>query len=358
LASGCALSAWPPSAWYRLRKFARRHKPVVASAMVLLPTTVVGLALGLWAVNGERRQTAAERDQKDQALAAEATARKQTREALDTLTDEAVERLMARQPQLTEPDRAFLRKVLAFHEAFAAASTDGAEGRASVAAGHYRVGLIRAKLGERKDAEVAYRAALGHFGKLADESPTVPEYRSGLAKTHTSLAILLSQTGWPKEAEEAYRAALTLYRKLADESPAVPEYRSGLAKTHTSLAILLTETGWPKEAEEAYRAALTLYRKLADDRSIVVTSRAFSILFCEARFNVMPVTLPPAARTANCEYRSFRHCVPVLPVVGTQVESVGERIYSGNDERMRREPPAARISSWGERCEETIRRTS
>src|SRR5262249_54962403 len=160
----------------------------VAGTAALLLSATIGLAVGLVALERERERTATERDEKDRALKAETAereekeraleaqkvARKETRQALNKMTDDVVERLMARQVQLTESDRQFFREVLALYQTFASAQGDSTESRESIADGHYRVGLIRHKLGEGKDAEAAYRTALDLQERLAADFPTVP----------------------------------------------------------------------------------------------------------------------------------------------------------------------------------------
>src|SRR5262249_54451574 len=87
---------WPD----RLARWGRRHRTLASVSVALLVMATAALALGLAAVNRERSRTAAERDEKERALTAESASRKETRRALNTLTDGAIERLMARQVQL------------------------------------------------------------------------------------------------------------------------------------------------------------------------------------------------------------------------------------------------------------------
>ncbi|HET6574008.1 MAG TPA: serine/threonine-protein kinase [Fimbriiglobus sp.] len=264
------VEASPPGAGYRLRKFARRHRTALATAAAFGLLLLAGVAVSTWQAV---RATAAEKT----ALAEgekQRTASRQARQALNTLTDETVERLMARQDRVTEQDRAFLRQVLALHQEFAGAQGDSPETRAGIAAAQYRVGLIRRKLGESLEAEGAYRAAIDLQQKLASDFPDGPEYRHDLAKSHTGLGNLLGDTGRPREAEGEYRAANDLLRKLYDDFPDVPEHRRDLAASLTNLGVCLTTTARPREAEEAYRAAVDVMRKLVADPHAPADSRS------------------------------------------------------------------------------------
>jgi eukaryotic-like serine/threonine-protein kinase len=252
------VQACPPSAWYRLRKFGRRNKaPVLAGGvfLLLLVAGVVGTSIGLVRALVAERQAVTERDEKEEA-------RQQTRQALNTMTDEVVEELLGRQVRLTDKYREFLKKVLAYHAAFAAAEGDDAEGRRGRADGYFRVGQIRFSLGEVAEAEPAYREALALRQQLADEFPDRTEFRVALALSHEFLGRLLTGAGRRKEAEQEYRKTLALRKKLADELPQ-PEALDDLTKIYGSLAFLLQETERPKEAEEAYQAALGIAERLA-----------------------------------------------------------------------------------------------
>jgi tetratricopeptide (TPR) repeat protein len=218
------VEARPTSAWYSLRKFVRRHRTVLTTAAAFVLLLFGAIAVSVWqAVRATAAEEKAltERNQKEDA-------RRRARQALNKLTDEVVERLMAHQVRLTEEDRAFLRQVLALHEEFARAEGDSPERRAGVADAQFRVGLIRSRLGEFAEAEHAYRAAIGRFQELANEFQDRPDYRRDLAKSYNKLAPLLRKTRRPRQAQEAYNTAIGILRKLTDEFRDQSDYHSEL----------------------------------------------------------------------------------------------------------------------------------
>src|SRR5262249_61209393 len=90
------VQACPPSAGYRLRKFARRYRRGLAAAgafVLLLVAAVVALTVALVAVNRERQQ-------KEAALEAEGKRRQQARDALDALSSDVIEDWLGKQPPL------------------------------------------------------------------------------------------------------------------------------------------------------------------------------------------------------------------------------------------------------------------
>ena len=259
------VQACPPSAGYRLRKFVRRHRvPVIAAGVVLLCLVagIVGTSAALvWAVR--------ERDDKSRALAAETTARaaeKQARDralvALRDVTDDIVESQMARGAQLTEENKEFLRKVINHFEGFAAITADDADSRAIRAEGYYRIGRMRYRLSELREAEAAYAPALALQKQLVAEFPARPEFRRALAATHNNMGNLLNITGRAAEAEAAYADALTLLKQLAADFPGRPDFRQELASSQGNLGALLRETGRLKPAETALDEALVLQKQL------------------------------------------------------------------------------------------------
>jgi eukaryotic-like serine/threonine-protein kinase len=267
--------ACPPSAAYRLRKFTRRHRgPVVAVGLMLLTLVggMTGTTLGLLQAQRHAKQARDESDAKDLALKAEQQAREdetkaqqQAFAALRSMTNEVVERKFAQGAVLTDDDRAFLRGIIAQYDAFAAIKGDDPNSRGVRAEGRLRVGQMRYRLGELKEAEQDYDQALSIGKQLAVEFPSRSDFRHGLAKSYNSLGLLLKANGRPKEAEMAYTDALALLKPLVADFSSRPEFRQDLATIYNNLGILLNDTNRPIEAAKAYTDALDLVKQLAAD---------------------------------------------------------------------------------------------
>jgi hypothetical protein len=157
------VQAGPPGAGYRLKKFVHRHqgKVVAAAAMLLLllAATTVSIWQAVRATHGEQAAIA-EQQKTETALAAETTAKGQAREALDTLTDDVVETMFARQTELGDAEKAFLRKVLVSYEAVTRDLGETGEARELRAKGFFKVGHLHALLGEHDQAEARFREAV------------------------------------------------------------------------------------------------------------------------------------------------------------------------------------------------------
>src|SRR5262249_60299386 len=116
---------------------------------------------------------------------------------------------------LTQDDRAFLRGIIAQFDAFAALKGDDADSRAVRGEGRLRVGTMRYRLGELKEAKQDYDRAVSIYKGLAADFPSRPEFRQDLAKSLHNRGILLHATGRLQEAEQDQEDALSI-RKQAD----------------------------------------------------------------------------------------------------------------------------------------------
>src|SRR5262249_20777403 len=161
--------------------------------------------------------------------------------ALNTLTDDVLGQLLAKQPQLGENEKEFLRKVLRLYEEFAAAEGNTEFARFSKADGCYRVALLYRKLGEAAAGESAYRDAIALYGELLRDFPSEPAYRQGLGNNHIAWGAVMYQTNRTREAEGAWRAAADTFTRLADDFPNEPAYRFNLSRADSLLGVLLRE---------------------------------------------------------------------------------------------------------------------
>jgi serine/threonine protein kinase/tetratricopeptide (TPR) repeat protein len=281
--------ACPPSVSYRLRKFGRRHKGKISTAVAMLLLLVVGTAVSTWqAVRATRAehvtkdalaQVTAEQAKTQTALEAETAAKTRTREALDLLTDNVVEKMFAKQPELDEAEKAFLRKVLGFYEAFTKEAGETAEARFLRAKGFFVVARMHALLGDRDQGVAGYRQAAQLLEQLTKEHPDVPEYAEKLGRTHDRLGRLLAELGNPEDADRSFRAALNIKRKLAKNFPKELSYRRSLAGAYLNLGYFLRMQKNYVEAKEACQQALDWHGKVltesdrAEDRQALERSR-------------------------------------------------------------------------------------
>jgi serine/threonine protein kinase len=274
-----AVEAGPPSAWYRVRKFVRRHRAAVITATAFVTMLVVfadvSMFFALKSINSEfyakverdrafRAEAAAQANEqkavkeRDRAVAA----RKRTREALDTMISEEMIERLGTQHQLTESQRQFLKTALGSYREFATEEPTDEEGQKLVARAHFKTGVLLQALGQKDEATLAFRSALSIYEPLATKLATRQMDLSDLARIHGNLGVLLLDLGRGSEAEFEFRAALALFEKLAATSPTNAEHRHDIAQGHNNLGASLAAAGRWEAAETEYRTAQDGFGKL------------------------------------------------------------------------------------------------
>jgi serine/threonine-protein kinase len=239
----------------RLRRWRRRHRPLVAGTAALLLTAALALTFRVF-----------EKQRAESALAATAEAKRRTRHALDAMSSNVMEKLLFRQGLKLDPAlEEFLKGSLNYYREFAQEAGDSPEIRQGVANAHWRVGDICRKLGRQQEAMNAYHAAIEVGERLAADFPMEPEYRQDVARSYYKLGILLRDLSKHAEAESAYREALKIQAQLAADFPTMPEYRQDIARTYYDLGILLHNLRKHEKAEAAYRDALKIQTQLIAD---------------------------------------------------------------------------------------------
>ena len=279
---GDAVEACPPSASYKLKKFARKHRAALATAgafaLLLVAATAVSVGLALRADRERDRATGAERSARGQ----QARAQDRERMAIDAVKRfrDAVadEPELKNTPALDGLRKRLLKEPLAFFRALRdrlqADRDTRPESLAKLAQANSDLGRLTDEIGDRQDALLAHREALAIRQRLADDSPADADIQTGLARSYNHIGVLLMVTGKPAEALRALESALAILQKLADANPAATEVHADLARSHTGIGLLLADTGRPAEALKAHMAAMAIRRKLADADPTVDTFQA------------------------------------------------------------------------------------
>jgi eukaryotic-like serine/threonine-protein kinase len=245
------IKAQRPTIVKRATKWARRHKPVVGSAAVVLVLAVMGLSIGM--VMLSRKQSELER-QRDEAI-----------NAVDDMYSDVAEDWLAEQAGLEPMQQKFLKKALGYYQRFAGEQSSEPRVRFRTAIAYRRIGAIEKKLGRLDEAEIAFRRAITIDEKLLAGAPSLHAYCDELATSDGSLAVLLVQVGRENEAEPIFRRVITLQERLVAEPHSDPDDRNELATSCNNLASLLFETGRAQEAEPLFRRTIALREQLVKE---------------------------------------------------------------------------------------------
>jgi eukaryotic-like serine/threonine-protein kinase len=239
-----------PTLVQRTAKWSRRHKPVVAAAVVLLVMATLGFASSTYFIAKEKART---EDALDQAREAEREEARQhsiaetrrleaekerrraeqnyrtAREAVDRLFTRVAERLQD-QPHMEQIRRELLEDALEFYQGFLKQRSDNPELKMETALAHRRAGEIQGLLGDWEKSLANHQASAEILTELNRLSPVNVDYRAHLARNHYYLAGALLKLGRFQEADAHIEAGIPMWEELVESHPGVPEYLEDFAR--------------------------------------------------------------------------------------------------------------------------------
>ncbi len=271
------VTAGPPTAGYRVRKFARRHRVALMTAgcfaLVLVAATAVSAGLAVRANRQRIRARLAEKAAKEQQIRAQdreqmaidAVRRysdvvRETRE----LKDEAS--LAELRATLLKEPRTFFKLLRDRLQADRETTPDSLR---RLAAASFDLGELANEIGDKRDALLAYEESLVIRDRLACANPTGTQFQSDLAEAHHRIGDMQFQVGRQAEAIASLEQARAIYERLAREHASVNEFQRGLARNLKLIGFVQTETGRRKEAMASYEQARAIAERLARENPSV-----------------------------------------------------------------------------------------
>jgi serine/threonine protein kinase/tetratricopeptide (TPR) repeat protein len=253
----------------RVRKWARRHQPVVwsatVSAVVLLVLAVTILAVSNVWVTWERNEKDQALRDRSAALEESRTSARRARRAVDKMFTQVAEKWLSHRASMEPLQREFLEEALRFYTESAQEQETEPEARLEVALAYSRVAGIQSALGTEAGPEDASKRAVAMLEQLVAEFPSNAAYRSALAESYSRHGYLHSQLGHDREAVSALRRTVALLEELISEFPDLPDYRRQLAQNLNTLRIIFWRAEKFEDAVQCGRAALQLFEKLPAD---------------------------------------------------------------------------------------------
>jgi serine/threonine protein kinase len=257
------VQACPPSAVYRLRKFARRHRGVLTIATVVamaLLVILIGQSVSLRLLQRANARTEEQRN----------LAEKNFRGALQAVDDYFTQisestLLKSPLPGLQPLRKQLLETALTYYQEFAQQHRDDPALQADLARASFRVALIREELGAKADALQAYHDASHVWEKLLQDDPANPTYLHESAQCFSRLGSLQSRSA--DEGEKALASlqkGCTLAEAAAGSSPDQRTYQKTLARSYHQMGL------WYREYESSQAPpllgkALETWERLAQD---------------------------------------------------------------------------------------------
>jgi eukaryotic-like serine/threonine-protein kinase len=257
--TGEPVEACPPSAGYRLRKYAWKYRKALAAAgafaALLVAATVVSLSLASWALREGRRAEARQREAETYLTGALG--------AVDQMLTRVAEVKLANIPQLEPVRRELLQDALRFCQGFLKEHGNSPDIRLEVASAYRRTGRIQHALGQSTEAEESFRQAVAIAEQLRAEAPDDPAVLDKLAGIHGELGLYYRDNkDRLRQAEKAFQQAVALREQLDRQDSAYPENRSTLAGIHGTLVGLYRILGELGQAEVAFNKCEALIQDL------------------------------------------------------------------------------------------------
>jgi serine/threonine protein kinase/tetratricopeptide (TPR) repeat protein len=244
------VEACPPTLGYRVGKFVRKNRVLVAVVSLLLAVLVLGsggLAVAFARENKLRREAE--------------TARDGMRKSFRT-TDAMLKKWLRDRSSLGDVEKSFLRDLIPVYTAFLGESGDSKVARLTVAETQFTLANIFALLGEGAEADERYLIAIQLYEKLVRDFPDLTQYRNDLASCHFNRAVAFHMGRVYPEAEASYRRSIEINEQLVSEFASEQSYRSNLANGYYNLGAFFRDVKDPAKAEKALRQAIALRAKL------------------------------------------------------------------------------------------------
>jgi tetratricopeptide (TPR) repeat protein len=272
---GDAVEAGPPSASYKLKKFARKHRVALATtaafAGLLFAATVTSSVLAFWANRERSRAVEAE---------ATAVAERKRAEEREQMAIQAVSRFsdviqespeLKNHPQLGALRLKLLKEPLAFFTSLRdrlsayRESSYGLEPLQKLGTAAYFQGWLPHQVGNHEGAVAAMRESIAMKQKLADAHPGVPSIRKEIVDNYVFMAEVQREMGRIGEALDSYRKERETLEGLVKENPFVVQFRSDLAQCHKRIGRTHQEAGKLDEARVEFERARGIEERLTQE---------------------------------------------------------------------------------------------
>ncbi len=266
--------AGPPSKLYVLRKFVRKHRLKVVSALGVVAALVIGLVVSLVlldrAVQSEALANQLKIDEQKQRIRAETNMEKanrsarQARQALDNLTDNVVERMLFRQAALSDQDKQFLKRTLELYQDLTSDDSDSRDAVLLKARGFEKIAYLQIRLGQPKDAEHTLAQIVSLYQNLASAQPEKFEHRLDLAESLYRQGLQMEQLDRPDDAMRLLTQGEECLQQAVKQFPDQIELRRTLASTLSRKGHGYSKQNKLESAEACYQNALKEAERLVN----------------------------------------------------------------------------------------------
>jgi eukaryotic-like serine/threonine-protein kinase len=229
--------ACPPSQAYRLRKFARKNRKLLATLGAFAVLLIAAAALSTW----QWRETEAQRERaENKSIEAEANFQR-ARKAVDEYFTLVSESKLLDVPGMQPLRKELLEAALRYYQAMRNERADDPAVLADLAVAHLHVGNVYHELDRNDDAVAAIELAVTLAERLRSDYPHAVAQHRRLAGYWKVYRGANSGTKMPKDPVAADRTLtkfLQLWEKFVRENPSVEAFQNDVAAINNLLAAL------------------------------------------------------------------------------------------------------------------------
>jgi serine/threonine protein kinase/tetratricopeptide (TPR) repeat protein len=266
--AGDPVSAVPPTAVYRLRKFIGKHRVTAAAAAITFAALVGGIvatSVALYRVNQERELAESAKLQAMNAFAVADQNATDARRVIDEFLIQIGDEQLSDIPRFEPVRQRLVGLAVTRYRDLLLRQPEHAGLRRDAASTYQRAANLHRMLGQYPQARELYPEALALYRGLAAEQPSVPDHLRGVSAVLTDYGDFLGRVEGPRAACERYAEAhawAVRYRELAPGSDA-PQLTVALALGNWADA--LRELGRTQEAVERQKESCALLEEIARD---------------------------------------------------------------------------------------------
>jgi len=293
--------ACPPSAGYRFRKFARRHRIAFATISLVAVALLLGIIGTTWqaivATQQRDRAVAAEQEAETQRTLAQLRAKEaddarakseelrlqaeanlqKARSAVDEYFTLVSESTLLDVPGLQALRRELLEAAMKYYQGFADERTDDPAMLADLAVTSIRVAEVNHTVNRNDEAIAALKRALVAIDRLRSEFPGEHAELRTLAGFWKGHRRSVDGTDMPQDPESALHTmsrVVETWQALAEQYPDVFAFRSDLAALLLRVADFISSAGNSQESIPYFERSKSLLEVLVQQRPEVLEYRA------------------------------------------------------------------------------------
>ncbi|MHC4087200.1 MAG: protein kinase domain-containing protein [Planctomycetota bacterium] len=257
------IKAKRPTFGERLAKWSRRHRTLVAAAVLILVIAVFALSLSTVLIWQEEARTKAALTQVDDERQRAQANYEKAREAVDEITH-IVEAQLANPATVKKTRKELLQKALLFYEGFLETNSQDPNVMIETCHSYRRIGSIHMRLGQYDQAGTACTSAIDLSNRVYETSPGNLHVQRLLGDCLVDLCLVLMERGKMTESVDNQRQAIRIFAQISAQKPTDRNRQEKLLGQYKRLAKMYKWMGEHKQTIEAIEKVLELEKELAN----------------------------------------------------------------------------------------------